>query len=452
MPCAERHDVALIDFTRDGRADAGRYSWAVLQGHIDELLTLQHVATDAAAAARALVLYRSPLASLLALCVWQLVCVAPQFLLSCIPLALLIALGRSYAASRRTTPKLHRPPSIWDVWLVRLAIGRPTHLNWTPADAAGARRRRRRRSSPRRRRRRADVARGSRRRSRRRRRASLRAAEPAGAAAAAAAPARAIAAAATAAATAAAAASAPAAAADAADPRAPSVVEAALSNPVVGLATGAAGLATDAANLTAEIAESGIRAVANLDLSDITRLVNPIALYLGPVQRTLGENMGYVRAARAVGNWEDTALTGWVCLALLVAAVVLPFVPWQPLLQLCGLALLGPRMWLVGRRVALGRPGGGGGAAVPKASPEERGGWWPQRCSSGARRQRRSARAAAAAEAKAAKRRRRSASERRRAARCSARHPTRWSRAPRACQGADAPGAAAIDGAAAARR
>ena len=129
-------------------------------------------------------------------------------------------------------------------------------------------------------------------------------------------------------------------------------METALSNPVVGLATGAAGLATDAANLTAEIAESGIRAVANLDLSDITRLVNPIALYLGPVQRTLGENMGYVRAARAVGNWEDTALTGWVCLALLVAAVVLPFVPWQPLLQLGGLALLGPHMWVVGRRVA----------------------------------------------------------------------------------------------------
>ena len=138
----------------------------------------------------------------------------------------------------------------------------------------------------------------------------------------------------------------------AADPRAPSVVETALSNPVVGLATGAAGLATDAANLTAEIAESGIRAVANLDLSDITRLVNPIALYLGPVQRTLGENMGYVRAARAVGNWEDTALTGWVCFALLVAAVVLPFVPWRPLLQLGGLAILGPHMWLVGRRVA----------------------------------------------------------------------------------------------------
>ena len=87
-----------------------------------------------------------------------------------------------------------------------------------------------------------------------------------------------------------------------------------------------------------------------------------------------------MRAARAVGNWEDAALTGWVCLALLVAAVVLPFVPWQPLLQLCGLALLGPHMWVVGRRVA---------RSEARAAEEEqrfreararrrRDGWWPQ--------------------------------------------------------------------------
>ena len=184
------------------------------------------------------------------------------------------------------------------------------------------------------------------------------------------------------------------------------MVETALSNPVVGLATGAAGLATDAANLTAEIAESGIRAVANLDLSDITRLVNPIALYLGPVQRTLGENMGYVRAARAVGNWEDTALTGWVCLALLVAAVVLPFVPWQPILQLGGLAILGPHMWLVGRRVARSEARAAEEEQrFREASPEE-----ARRMVAAKVQQRREeaeekrARAAAAAEAKAAKR------------------------------------------------
>ena len=116
--------------------------------------------------------------------------------------------------------------------------------------------------------------------------------------------------------------------------------------------------------------------------------------------------MGYVRAARAVGNWEDTALTGWVCLALIVAAVVLPFVPWQPLLQLGGLAILGPHMWLVGRRVARSEARAAEEEQrFREASPEE-----ARRMVAAKVQQRREeaeekrARAAAAAEAKAAKR------------------------------------------------
>jgi hypothetical protein len=72
-------------------------------------------------------------------------------------------------------------------------------------------------------------------------------------------------------------------------------------------------------------------------------------VYLGPVQRDLAELLVYVRALRSIGRWDDPVLTGWLCVALMFSALVLPWVPWRLLLHLLGLALLGPHQYFFER-------------------------------------------------------------------------------------------------------
>ena len=94
--------------------------------------------------------------------------------------------------------------------------------------------------------------------------------------------------------------------------------------------------------------EGGARAVVNFEVAEIT--VNPLAPVLGPIQRILGEQvLTQVRGVRALLAWEDPALTAWVCLALLLLAVVIPLLPWLWIMRLLGAALFGPHMYFVGR-------------------------------------------------------------------------------------------------------
>jgi len=90
-------------------------------------------------------------------------------------------------------------------------------------------------------------------------------------------------------------------------------------------------------------------AASNLSLNDL----NPLAHYLGPVQRHLGRALIYVRFAYSVYQWEDPVLTGWLFGALLLLAAVLVVVvdvmPWLLLLRLAGVLIFGPHMFFIGR-------------------------------------------------------------------------------------------------------
>ena len=72
--------------------------------------------------------------------------------------------------------------------------------------------------------------------------------------------------------------------------------------------------------------------------------INPMARVLGPLQRELGVRLCVVRGLVALLTWEDPALTAWLCATLLLLATALPLLPWQWLLRLVGLLLLGPHM------------------------------------------------------------------------------------------------------------
>ena len=92
----------------------------------------------------------------------------------------------------------------------------------------------------------------------------------------------------------------------------------------------------------------GARAVVNFEAEQLHG-INPMAPVLGPLQRELGERLRLARSLRSLLRWEDPALTLWLCATSLLLAVVLPLLPWQALLRLVGLLLLGPHMRWCGR-------------------------------------------------------------------------------------------------------
>ena len=93
-------------------------------------------------------------------------------------------------------------------------------------------------------------------------------------------------------------------------------------------------------------------------LTDPTLLLEP---YLGWVQVMLGGYVLQLRAVRGVLCWHDPGLTLWLFVALAVAALVAPLLPWLLMSRCLGALLLGPHMWAVGARRR-------GGAAVAKAA------------------------------------------------------------------------------------
>lgn len=103
----------------------------------------------------------------------------------------------------------------------------------------------------------------------------------------------------------------------------------------------------NAAASTASAVESAATSTARAVVEEGT--INPLAVYLGPVQRDLAELLVYVRALRSIGRWDDPVLTGWLCVALIFSALVLPWIPWRLLLRLLGLALFGPHQYFFER-------------------------------------------------------------------------------------------------------
>ena len=85
-------------------------------------------------------------------------------------------------------------------------------------------------------------------------------------------------------------------------------------------------------------------------------LPSVLAKLLGPVQTFLGGYVILLRAMRRLVNWQDRILTTWAVFLLLALSLVLALIPWawvlEGLLRLVGLAIFGPHMYWVGKRLA----------------------------------------------------------------------------------------------------
>ena len=83
--------------------------------------------------------------------------------------------------------------------------------------------------------------------------------------------------------------------------------------------------------------------------------LNPVAVALGPLQKTLASVLVPLRAIRYALFWQDRIVTTWLCLALAALTLVNALLPWRWMLfygcRLAGALLLGPHMHLLGRRV-----------------------------------------------------------------------------------------------------
>ena len=88
-----------------------------------------------------------------------------------------------------------------------------------------------------------------------------------------------------------------------------------------------------------------------LDALAMARALNPLDAFLGPVQAKLGKVMTHLRYAQRLLSWHDRAVTLWLYLALVVLTAVMVLIPWTLVFRLAGLALFGPHMHLVGRRL-----------------------------------------------------------------------------------------------------
>ena len=411
LPLSEPADEARMQFTYFGLASARRYSWSTFQSYLDELLSLREPLEVLARDMQDLITYRQPLSSLTALIVWQYLCGHAALVLSLLPGALLWALGKAYCDARESSAELHRPPSLWESWRWLLLLGRPPSLSYTPPlttedamvvgpDADGAADRGAHDGAFSR-----DVA------SPRALLRSV-SGGVAGAASAVANAAASTASAVGSAATSTARAfgsnfdrgrqRAPLAEVieeqyqrerrvradarrrgrimagarmgdndvEAASMAAAVEMDGGIEGNLGGLArrpprrallrsvTGLAGVTVkgvtevvaalgNAAASTASAVESAATTTARAVVEEGT--INPLAVYLGPVQRDLAELLVYVRALRSIGRWDDPVLTGWLCVALIFSALVLPWIPWRLLLRLLGLALFGPHQYFFER-------------------------------------------------------------------------------------------------------
>ena len=411
LPLSEPADEARMQFTYFGLASARRYSWSTFQSYLDELLSLREPLEVLARDMQDLITYRQPLSSLTALIVWQYLCGHAALVLSLLPGALLWALGKAYCDARESSAELHRPPSLWESWRWLLLLGRPPSLSYTPPlatedamvvgpDADGAADRGAHDGAFSR-----DVA------SPRALLRSV-SGGVAGAASAVANAAASTASAVGSAATSTARAfgsnfdrgrqRAPLAEVieeqyqrerrvradarrrgrimagarmgdndvEAASMAAAVEMDGGIEGNLGGLArrpprrallrsvTGLAGVTVkgvtevvaalgNAAASTASAVESAATTTARAVVAEGT--INPLAVYLGPVQRDLAELLVYVRALRSIGRWDDPVLTGWLCVALIFSALVLPWIPWRLLLRLLGLALFGPHQYFFER-------------------------------------------------------------------------------------------------------
>ena len=411
LPLSEPADEARMQFTYFGLASARRYSWSTFQSYLDELLSLREPLEVLARDMQDLITYRQPLSSLTALIVWQYLCGHAALVLSLLPGALLWALGKAYCDARESSAELHRPPSLWESWRWLLLLGRPPSLSYTPPlatedamvvgpDADGAADRGAHDGALSR-----DVA------SPRALLRSV-SGGVAGAASAVANAAASTASAVGSAATSTARAfgsnfdrgrqRAPLAEVieeqyqrerrvradarrrgrtmggarmgdndvEAASMAAAVEMDGGIEGNLGGLArrpprrallrsvTGLAGVTVkgvtevvaalgNAAASTASAVESAATTTARAVVEEGT--INPLAVYLGPVQRDLAELLVYVRALRSIGRWDDPVLTGWLCVALIFSALVLPWIPWRLLLRLLGLALFGPHQYFFER-------------------------------------------------------------------------------------------------------
>ena len=95
-------------------------------------------------------------------------------------------------------------------------------------------------------------------------------------------------------------------------------------------------------------------------LTDPTLLLEP---YLGWVQVMLGGYVLQLRAVRGVLCWHDPGLTLWLFVALAVAALVAPLLPWLLMSRCLGALLLGPHMWAIGARRRAGAAAAAAAAA-----------------------------------------------------------------------------------------
>ena len=102
--------------------------------------------------------------------------------------------------------------------------------------------------------------------------------------------------------------------------------------------------------------------------------INPMAWVLGPVQNALGDVLLRYRALERVLTWRDSAAAAALYLGAAALALILALIPWGVVIpwavrwgaRAFGLALFGPHMLYVGRRVdAIAAAS----AAAPGASP-----------------------------------------------------------------------------------
>jgi hypothetical protein len=82
-------------------------------------------------------------------------------------------------------------------------------------------------------------------------------------------------------------------------------------------------------------------------------VTDPTAIMAGTLiyyQAMLAEYLVPLRALKGLVTWENPRTSTWLSLSLMLAALVLPWLPWLYLLHALGLAALGPHMWILGAR------------------------------------------------------------------------------------------------------
>jgi len=100
-------------------------------------------------------------------------------------------------------------------------------------------------------------------------------------------------------------------------------------------------------NVVRETVRTGASKVAHAGDQSVTdRLLEP---YLGWLQQRLGQAAASLRSARALFLWADPNRTMWLTLLLAFLTLTLPLLPWLYIWHVAGLVLLGPQNWFLCR-------------------------------------------------------------------------------------------------------